>query len=77
MPYKKRYVTLVIDKRREKLWGFIMNLLTINGMTKAFTDKILFENADFSINENEKVDNSVDKSYYLESIKSFGEKDKN
>ena len=32
-----------------------MNLLTINGMTKAFTDKILFENADFSINENEKV----------------------
>lgn len=32
-----------------------MNLLTINGMTKSFTDKILFENANFSINENEKV----------------------
>lgn len=32
-----------------------MNLLTINNMTKAFTDKILFDQVDFSINEKEKI----------------------
>ena len=40
------------------------------------TIKYIFK-ADKLLNENEKVDKSVDKSYYLESIKSFGEKDKN
>lgn len=32
-----------------------MNLLTINKMSKAYTDKILFDKVDFSINENEKI----------------------
>lgn len=32
-----------------------MNLLTINGMKKAYTDRILFDKADFSISEGEKV----------------------
>lgn len=32
-----------------------MNLLTIKNMTKAHTDKVLFANADFSINEGEKI----------------------
>lgn len=32
-----------------------MNLLTIKDMSKAYTDKILFDKVDFSINENEKI----------------------
>ncbi|WP_099468457.1 ABC-F family ATP-binding cassette domain-containing protein [Konateibacter massiliensis] len=32
-----------------------MNLLTIENMTKSYTDKILFQNASFSINEGEKI----------------------
>ncbi len=32
-----------------------MNLLTINGMKKSYTDKLLFDNADFSIGEGDKV----------------------
>lgn len=32
-----------------------MNLLTIKGLTKAYTDKILFAGADFSINEGDKI----------------------
>lgn len=32
-----------------------MNYLTINGMKKSYTDRILFDNADFSIGEGEKV----------------------
>ena len=32
-----------------------MNLLTISGMKKSYTDRILFKDADFSINEGEKV----------------------
>lgn len=32
-----------------------MNLLTIKGMCKAYTDKVLFDHVDFSINENEKI----------------------
>ena len=32
-----------------------MNLLTINGMKKSYTDRILFDGADFSISEGEKV----------------------
>jgi ATP-binding cassette subfamily F protein uup len=32
-----------------------MNLLTVENMTKSYTDKILFNNADFSINEGEKI----------------------
>ncbi len=32
-----------------------MNLLTIKDMSKAYTDKILFDHVDFSINENEKI----------------------
>ncbi|SHJ41048.1 ABC-F family ATP-binding cassette domain-containing protein [Parasporobacterium paucivorans] len=32
-----------------------MNLLTINGMRKSYTDRILLDSADFSINEGEKV----------------------
>lgn len=32
-----------------------MNLLTINGLQKSYTDRILFDQADFSINEGEKI----------------------
>lgn len=32
-----------------------MNLLTIKDMSKAYTDKVLFDHVDFSINENEKI----------------------
>lgn len=32
-----------------------MNILTINGLKKSYTDKILFDGADFSIGEGEKV----------------------
>ena len=32
-----------------------MNILTINGLKKSYTDKILFDSADFSIGEGEKV----------------------
>lgn len=32
-----------------------MNLLTVENMVKSYTDKILFNNASFSINENEKI----------------------
>lgn len=32
-----------------------MNLLTLKGITKAYTDKILFEKVDFSLEESEKV----------------------
>jgi ATPase components of ABC transporters with duplicated ATPase domains len=32
-----------------------MNLLTAEKITKSFTDKLLFDNADFSINEGEKI----------------------
>lgn len=32
-----------------------MNLLTINNMTKSFTDRVLFDKADFAINEGDKV----------------------
>ena len=32
-----------------------MNLLTIKDMCKAYTDKVLFDHVDFSINENEKI----------------------
>lgn len=32
-----------------------MNLLTVNGLTKAYTDKVLFDKADFSINEGDKI----------------------
>lgn len=32
-----------------------MNLLTVENMTKSYTDKILFDNASFSINEGEKI----------------------
>lgn len=32
-----------------------MNLLTMNAVTKAYTDRVLLDNADFSINEGEKV----------------------
>lgn len=32
-----------------------MNLLTIKGMTKAYTNRVLFDHVDFSINENEKI----------------------
>jgi ABC transport system ATP-binding/permease protein len=32
-----------------------MNLLTVENMTKSYTDKILFNNASFSINEGEKI----------------------
>lgn len=32
-----------------------MNLLTMKGITKAYTDKVLFENIDFSLEEGEKV----------------------
>ena len=31
-----------------------MNILTINGLKKSYTDKILFDSADFSIGEGEK-----------------------
>ncbi len=32
-----------------------MNLLTINGLTKAYTDKVLFDHADFGIGDSDKV----------------------
>jgi ATP-binding cassette subfamily F protein uup len=32
-----------------------MNILTMKGITKAFTDKVLFDRADFSINEGDKI----------------------
>ena len=32
-----------------------MNLLTIKGFSKAYTDKILFDDADFSVNSGEKI----------------------
>ena len=32
-----------------------MNLLTIKNFSKSYTDKILFDNADFSINSKEKI----------------------
>ena len=32
-----------------------MNLLTINGLKKSYTDRVLFDGADFSVNEGEKV----------------------
>ena len=32
-----------------------MNLLTIKGFSKAYTDKILFDAADFSVNSGEKI----------------------
>ena len=32
-----------------------MNLLTIKNLTKAYTDKILFDDIDFSVEEGEKV----------------------
>ena len=32
-----------------------MNLLTIKNFSKSITDKVLFKDADFSINEGEKI----------------------
>lgn len=32
-----------------------MNLLTVTGLTKAYTDKVLFDNVSFSIHEHEKI----------------------
>ena len=32
-----------------------MNLLTIKNMTKAYTNRVLFDNVDFSVNDNEKI----------------------
>ena len=32
-----------------------MNLLTIENLTKVFTERKIFDGADFSINENEKI----------------------
>ena len=32
-----------------------MNLLTMEGITKSYTDKLLLNNVDFSINEGDKI----------------------
>lgn len=32
-----------------------MNLLTVENMTKSYTERFLFQNVSFSINENEKI----------------------
>ena len=32
-----------------------MNLLTMTGLSKSYTDKVLLDNTDFSINEGDKV----------------------
>lgn len=56
-----------------------MNLLTIKGLSKSFTDKVLFENADFSIEEGEKVGiigiNGTGKSTLLKIIAGLEESD--
>lgn len=56
-----------------------MNLLTIKGLSKSFTDKVLFENADFSIEEGEKVGiigiNGTGKSTLLRIIAGLEESD--
>lgn len=56
-----------------------MNLLTIKNLTKAYTDKILFENIDFSIEEGEKVGivgiNGTGKSTLLKIIAGLEESD--
>ncbi len=50
--YKIRFILkLLIKKERENN----MNLLTIKNFSKTITDKILFKDADFSVNEGEKV----------------------
>lgn len=56
-----------------------MNLLTIKGLTKAYTDKVLFENIDFSLEESEKVGvigiNGTGKSTLLKIIAGIEESD--
>lgn len=56
-----------------------MNLLTIKGLTKAYTDKVLFENIDFSLEEGEKVGvigiNGTGKSTLLKIIAGIEEAD--
>ena len=57
-----------------------MNLLTIKNLTKAHTNKILFDDVDFSVNENEKVGligiNGTGKSTLLRLIAGLDEPDK-
>ncbi len=43
------------DERTTVLYGISMNLLTIKNFSKAYTDKILFDGADFSVNTGEKI----------------------
>lgn len=56
-----------------------MNLLTIKGLTKAYTDKVLFESIDFSLEEGEKVGvigiNGTGKSTLLKIIAGIEEAD--
>ena len=43
------------NERTTVLYGISMNLLTIKNFSKAYTDKILFDGADFSVNTGEKI----------------------
>ena len=56
-----------------------MNLLTIKNLTKAYTDKVLFDNVDFSLEEGEKVGivgiNGTGKSTLLKIIAGIDEPD--
>lgn len=36
-----------------------MNLITVEGLTHSYTDRMLFKEASFSLNEHEKVGSSV------------------
>ena len=56
-----------------------MNLLTIKDMSKVYTDKVLFDHVDFSINENEKIGvigiNGTGKSTLLKIVAGLSEPD--
>lgn len=67
------YVYLIIGAKQS------MNLLTIDNFSKAYTDKVLFENASFSIQEGEKIGvigtNGTGKSTLLKIIAGIEETD--
>lgn len=61
------------------LKGYKMNLISINGMTKAHTDKVLFDKVDFSLEDTDKIGivgvNGTGKSSLLKIIAGLDEMD--